>query len=72
MRLAQRCVGKGRGSVDEVRVIRCLECGRAIDELIAGSERWGYWRDGSDLNPLCPESATREFAPDAGASARGS
>jgi len=39
------------GSVDEARVIRCLECGRAIDELVAGSERWGYWRDGSDLNP---------------------
>ena len=70
MRLAQRRVGHNRRSVDEVAVIRCLECGREVDEFVAATERWGYWSDGSDLNPFCPECARREFAADAPASAR--
>ena len=56
--------------MDEVAVIRCLECGREVDEFVAASERWGDWSDLSDLNPFCPAGATREFAPDAPASAR--
>ena len=48
--------------------IRCTECRREVDEFVAAVERWGYWNDGCELQPFCPECASREFAPDAPAS----
>jgi hypothetical protein len=39
-------------------LIRCEECGRAVDEFTAIAERWGFWSDGcGELLPFCPECA---------------
>ena len=48
--------------------VRCTECQRSIDEKTLVAERWGFWSDGFDLNPFCPECAKREFSVDAPAS----
>jgi hypothetical protein len=64
----------GSGAVSQARltavidatVVRCAECAREVDEFTAIKERWTYWSHGvGELEPYCPECATREFAPDA-------
>ena len=47
--------------------IRCSEHRHSVDEFTAMAERWGFWSDGCELLPFCPDCATREFAPDASA-----
>ena len=46
-------------------LIRCTECGWAVDEFTTIAERWLYYSDGcGDLFSYCPGCATREFADD--------
>jgi hypothetical protein len=51
-------------------LVRCSECGRAVDEFTTIAERWLYYSDGRDLFPYCPMCAEREFADDARVSGR--
>jgi hypothetical protein len=42
--------------------VRCRESRRTVAELVAISERWGFWSDGCGaLLPFCPRCAEREF-----------
>lgn len=50
-------------------LIECANCGRVGHEAAAKEAGWRYWSDGVDLHLICPLCASREFAPDAPASA---
>jgi hypothetical protein len=45
-------------------VIRCEECQREVDEMVAAAEKWHFWSDGHELLPYCPECSEREFGAD--------